>query len=599
MADITTCPECAEEMDVSTAAPYDRVVCPHCQAQSRTKMSFGQYTLQRRHAWGGMSVVFIAYDSVKRREVVIKMLSDTYYKDPIRAAQFEREGELTLAIEHPNIVKAHSVGKAFGRPYIAMEWVKGETLERMLEEHKPLPEAMVIQIGLQIISGLEASRMAGLIHRDIKPGNILVGERGQVKILDFGLSMETQGGQARAEEVFATPYYVSPEALDGAEEDFRSDIYSLGATLYQALLGKPPFETTSTDIAFLRETKKSIPPLRSRAAWTSRPTAQVVDKAMAFLRSVRFSSYQEFASALEDAAQGRAMPPIGRKRSRARRRATGNSDLLIGLITGGILLVMGLVAWFVLKSGQDKDESKDSPSTQVVAEAGSQRARESPRAILGEAQVALEKGEFLRAELGFLSVFRSEQALQPEASWAGFQGGLCALLDGRSDDARETLQELGRQLRVREAPSEVRVLIEGSLRDWDELGPVAMPILGPGPDAQSLTYFARALRNWDQGDRSSSKAMTLFAELILTDELAWIRPYQSWAARYQRDGARLDEVEPAWGQLQNESPGIAAAREKILYMQAKLETKGRAPFAVASWLEWLEWQEKLNSSQTN
>lgn len=593
MADIATCPECSKEMDVSSAAPYDRVVCPHCQKQSRAKMSFDQFTLQRRLAWGGMSVVFIAYDSVRRHRVAIKMLSDTYFKNPMRVAQFEREAEHIASVDHPNVVKFYSIGRAFGRPYLAMEWVEGETLETMLESRKPLPEAMVIQIGLQVIAGLEASREAGLIHRDIKPGNILVGEESAVKILDFGLSMLTEGGQARAEEVFATPYYVSPESLEGEEEDFRSDIYSLGATLYHALLGKPPFETTSTEIAFLRETKKSIPPLLSRASGVTRATALVVEKAMAFQRELRFANYAQFTEALHAAAQGQALGPVSRRRSRARQAKRSRTAWSLRMLAGVVVLILLFAAWTLLQGGR-KEDSGSSPSDRDGVARQTPLSAQSLIAIEREARSALVSGEFSTAEELFRQLFRSGELSEPDATWAVFQSALCALMDGRSGDSRDGFRLLARHLQSPSAPNDLRVLGETMLKDWEELGMVPLLVTEPGSDEEAFISFARALRNWEQGELSSAAAMTQFQDRAVRPESAWMRPYQAWAESYQRDAALLTAVEPDWELLAKESSQIVGAKQEVLQVQSRLSTKGRARFTIESWLDWMNWQQQRN-----
>ncbi len=139
---------------------------------------------------------------------------------------------------------------------ILLKTTKPLVLEQRISRVDAIGEEEMLPIAAEIISGLRAAKQAGLIHRDMKPGNILFDSMGHVKIVDFGLALVTHGGTAKAEEIWATPYYVPPEALDGEEEDFRSDMYALGATLYHALSGQPPLSDDSKSTRAVRKAKE-------------------------------------------------------------------------------------------------------------------------------------------------------------------------------------------------------------------------------------------------------------------------------------------------------------------------------------------------------
>ena len=277
--------------------PYTSVVCPDCGHHTRVKCELGQYLLIGRHAVGGMSKVFKARDLTLDREVAIKILNDDYSQDGQRMEKFEHEAMITAAISHPHVVRVFTVGKAFDHFYIAMEMVSGENLEQMISRQGAISEDKILPITAEIISGLQAAKEAGLIHRDMKPGNILFDANGHVKIVDFGLALVTQGGMAKADEVWATPYYVPPEALDGEQEDFRSDMYALGATLYHALSGQPSIPDESKLSQAVRKAKEKIKPLATVAPWLKPETCYLVDRAMALKRDDRFSSYTEMEEA--------------------------------------------------------------------------------------------------------------------------------------------------------------------------------------------------------------------------------------------------------------------------------------------------------------
>ena len=248
-------------MDVSALSPFTMVECPQCGVQTRVKSRFGPFRLVRRHAVGGMSMVFAAQDETLDREVALKILNEDYSADERRIAAFEQEARLTASFSHPHVVRVFTTGRAFGRFYIAMEMVPGGHFEQRIHDLGKIPEAEMLPLAIEVARGLKAAKAAGLIHRDVKPGNILLDAEGHAKLVDFGLALVTQGGKARASELWATPYYVPPETVEGAEEDFRSDIYAFGATLYHTLSGKPPCGEESMSTDALREAKKHVLPL--------------------------------------------------------------------------------------------------------------------------------------------------------------------------------------------------------------------------------------------------------------------------------------------------------------------------------------------------
>ena len=185
-------------MDVSHLAPFSNVECPVCRKHTRVKREFGPYTLLRRHAVGGMSVVFIAHDNTLDREVVVKILNEEYCSDERRIGAFEEEARITASFSHPHVVRVFTTGRAFGRFYIAMELVGGGHYEHHIRERGSIPEAELLPLAIQIADGLKAAQSAGLIHRDVKPGNILLDASGNAKIVDFGLALVTKGGKATA-----------------------------------------------------------------------------------------------------------------------------------------------------------------------------------------------------------------------------------------------------------------------------------------------------------------------------------------------------------------------------------------------------------------
>ncbi|HRQ91183.1 MAG TPA: protein kinase, partial [Bacteroidia bacterium] len=208
------CPECGKSLDVAGLPPYARIECPHCAAHIRVRTSMGQYEIVGLLGEGGMSQVFRAVDRTLGREVALKVLHQSLGRDTALTAMFEREAKLTASIVHPNVVKVYSVGQDQGYFYIAMELLEAISLEHLIGNKGALSEPEVLAIALDVACGLRAAHEEQLIHRDIKPGNMLVTGDGTTKLVDFGLALQ-QGGEELSEDLWATPFYVPPEKLEG------------------------------------------------------------------------------------------------------------------------------------------------------------------------------------------------------------------------------------------------------------------------------------------------------------------------------------------------------------------------------------------------
>jgi serine/threonine protein kinase len=186
--------------------------------------------------------------------VALKILRPELSADPNEIRRLEHEARATAAVNDPHVVQVFSSGTDHGQFYLVMELVDEGSLDDRMAERGRVGEAQVLDTGIQVARGLRAAHEKGLIHRDIKPGNILFAGEEMAKIGDFGLAVAAEQNAEAQNEIWGTPYYVTPERLNNEPEDFRSDIYSLGATLYHAMTGRPP----------LRE--KQIPP-RPCAIW--------------------------------------------------------------------------------------------------------------------------------------------------------------------------------------------------------------------------------------------------------------------------------------------------------------------------------------------
>ena len=263
---------------------------------------FGNYEIERELGQGGMGTVYLAKDIGLNRSVALKILRADLSHDPEFARKFLEEVEVTASLAHPNIIRVFTLGEHEGRLYLVMEHLDEPSLEQRMEQQGKISERQVLEIGLGIASALQfAHEETGLIHRDIKPGNILFG-RGQIpKLADFGLAAGARSALGQQDEIWGTPYYVSPERLMREPEDIRSDIYSLGATLYHAMAGRPPFEADTAEEVARRHLSDRPPPLRSFCPDSQDQTVFALDKCIHRNTEMRWNSYREMSLYFADA----------------------------------------------------------------------------------------------------------------------------------------------------------------------------------------------------------------------------------------------------------------------------------------------------------
>jgi serine/threonine protein kinase len=271
-------------------------------AATRVGQAFGNYQLERELGQGGMGTVYLAKDSGLNRYVALKILRSDLGDDPSFSRKFLEEVEVTASLAHPNIIRVFTLGEQEGRLYLVMEHLDEPSLENRMDKQTKISEREVLEIGIGIASALQfAHEETGLIHRDIKPGNILFGRGNIPKLADFGLAAGARSALGQQDEIWGTPYYVSPERLLREPEDIRSDIYSLGATLYHAMAGRPPFEAETAEEVAKRHISDRPPPLRSLSPDAQEQTVFTIDKCLAKKNNSRWPSYEELISQLADA----------------------------------------------------------------------------------------------------------------------------------------------------------------------------------------------------------------------------------------------------------------------------------------------------------
>src|SRR5947207_2040998 len=271
------------------------------------------YRILEKLGAGGMGEVYLAEDMKLGRKVALKILSDEFTTNRDRLSRFEQEACAASALNHPNILTIHEVGVDDGRHFMATEYIDGITLRRKIGG-TPLETREILDISIQVASALEEAHAAGIVHRDIKPDNIMIRRNGYAKVLDFGLAKLTENSpdrtpsdgeastrvlvQTDAGVVMGTSHYMSPEQARGKPMDARTDIWSLGVVIFEMIAGRPPFEgETSTDI-IVAITQKEPPPLARFAPGVPAELDWIVTKALRKDRDERYQTTKELLSDL-------------------------------------------------------------------------------------------------------------------------------------------------------------------------------------------------------------------------------------------------------------------------------------------------------------
>jgi len=308
-----TCWICGAALDAGGSEPLVRVVCRNCGQKNLLQRTFDHFVPVETLGAGGMGTVYKARDTQLERFVALKLL----HKD--HGAQLQREARIAASVNHPNVVQIFSLGTDHGQFYVVMELIDHGSLDDFMESQGRVPEHQVLDIGIQIARGLRAANRKGLIHRDVKPANILFVDEQAAKIGDFGIAaFATQQSQNTESDrvIWGTPPYVAPERLWNRPEDLRSDIYSLGATLFHAVAGKPPIDSSTNSATELRELKQHPLELRAVAPEVSAPTARVLQRMIAPDPKERFSLYDELLAELDAARRALEIADARRHSSR-------------------------------------------------------------------------------------------------------------------------------------------------------------------------------------------------------------------------------------------------------------------------------------------
>ncbi|MFL5251186.1 MAG: protein kinase domain-containing protein [Myxococcales bacterium] len=272
---------------------------------------FGDWRIDHLIGRGGMGIVYQATDRRLGRPVAIKLIADDRSGDPSFRERFEREAQLTAAIDHPNVIPVYAAGEIDGQLYLATRFVDGTDLHKLLREKGPLPPERAADIARQVAEALDAAHAAGLVHRDVKPANVLLSGR-HTYLSDFGLtrSVEAEAQLTDTDERLGTVDFMSPEQLRGQRLDARSDVYALGCLLFTVLTGSPPFHRP-TAAATITAHLESPPPLASRVVGVPDEFDEVIRRALEKDAELRFQSAGDLGRAAVAAAEGQTTRDLG------------------------------------------------------------------------------------------------------------------------------------------------------------------------------------------------------------------------------------------------------------------------------------------------
>ena len=535
-----SCPECGLPVDIGDAEPLSRVPCPACGERVRIARSFNHFELRETLGTGGMGTVYRARDTQLDRDVALKLLR----KDlgPEYANQLQQEARITASVNHPHVVQVFSFGHDHDQYYLVMELVDRGTLDDLMAEQKKIPEADVLRTGIEVARGLRAAYQKGLIHRDVKPANILFNEEGMAKISDFGLAGIVEPQTQTSGAIWGTPYYIAPERLNNQPEDFRSDIYSLGATLFHAVAGRPPFDGETMSASDLRTLKDNPLKLKDVAPEVSRPTATAIARMIAPDPRLRFASHDALILALQKSERLLRGEP---------KPWSAKAALLIAAVTLLGLIVLG---WFLLARPRAPAEAAGSINAPPVLDINRE---------FDDGRRQIIDGRYPAARATFARLASQTKNNQPIYDWALLNQAVAALLDQQESLTRQALHEVENAGTGNFSDASLGAF----LRDTAKLANLHSTVaLSDVPDhaAKPFALFLLGLTDVQLGRFNDAEALLkAFVASQPPQSLAWISEYKPIARKYLADSQAM----LAWREQHRSAKSMTELRNALSSLQ--------------------------------
>lgn len=550
------CPSCNTLMDMSDVMPFTEVTCPNCQHKMRARQQFNHFTLIEQIGEGGMGAVFKALDNNLKRYVALKILKKEISANSEEQEKLAKEAKITASINHPHVVKVFHFGRDHGQFYLAMELVEKGSLDQLMGIQKRIGEAQVLEVGMQIAMGLAAALEHDLIHRDIKPGNILFADAHTAKLVDFGLAIVMDEEAMVRGEIWGTPYYIAPEKLDNMPEDFRSDIYSLGGTLFHALAGRPPYEAESASMVALKQLKSQQISLQAFAPDVSSETAYVINRMMAKNADDRYQSYEELIGHLTYAREKlleRARKPIQPKARVVMETAeTRKFSAILSLILLGVVFLAGSGVYLM----------RDKLFPQVAGASSSALKMQSSDDAQSQLLAGIDtlvQGDYEGARNEFKHLAGLPDFPQPQKNWAILNAALASLVMGEPGPVASTMKKMTDAGLYSEDPKEQQManfFVEVS-RVVSQNKPISDSIRSlydAKSEAFALLFFA--IYDWEaKGDfRNAGPLLKSFLQRVAPGD--WASAYKPLAEKYLSDWVVINPIET--GIQKMDSPASAA-----------------------------------------